>query len=125
MPRPAAAPPELVAERKRRRSGKASTAAMSRELKIATMTAFNFGDGVKWLLWLKTNKPALFVELLKKCMTPDDLEGDTNITFVVQQVAINGAPIPGVTNSPIASHVATPRISSSQGEVIDAEVRSG
>lgn len=121
MPRKIATTPEVLAERKRRQTGKASAATISRELKIATMTAFNFGDGVKWLLWLKQHKPALFVEILKKCMSTNDEEGPGDIKFIVQQVNIIASPVSGVTNSPIQGHIAAPRLAANNGEIIDAE----
>lgn len=121
MPRKIATTPEVLAERKRRQTGKFSSATISREIKIATMVAFNFGDAVKWLLWLKQHKPALYVEILKKCISTNDDEGPNEIKFIVQQVNIVAAPVPGVTNSPIQGHIAAPRLAANNGEIIDAE----
>ena len=122
MSRNADAPPEIRAERKRRAAQKVSAKTISRELKIATLAAFNMAGGIKYVYWLSQHKHALFVELMKKCMGNDDGEGDTNITFVVQQIAMQAQPVSGVTNSPSAGHISGPAQPVLTGEVIDAEV---
>lgn len=121
MPRKAV-PPELQAERKRRSEQKVTSRTISRELKIATLAAYNMAGGVKYLYWLSQHKHAIFAELMKKCMGNDDSEGDTNITFVVQQITMQAKPVPGVLNSPIAGHIAGPQPNTEIIEVIDAEL---
>lgn len=85
------------------------------------MAALNLAGGIKYFYWLSQHKHALFVELVKKCMGNDDGDTDTNITFIVQTIAMEARPVPGVINSPIAGHISTqPRLEQT-GEVIDAE----
>lgn len=124
MPRKPAPPPELVAERKRRQSGKANRPTLNRELEIGLQVALDFVGGTKYLIKLAQTKPALFVQLLGKYAGKEGAEAETDIRFIVQQFTINATPIPGVSNSPIQGHVSAPRLAASNGEVIDAEVKS-
>lgn len=123
MPRKPADPPELVAERKRKRTGKVSKARLNTELEIGLRLMYDYMGGVRWLVHLAKNKPALAVQLLCKYAGKEDAEIDSDIRYVVQQFTINAAPIAGVTNSPIVGHVSAPRLAASNGEVVDAEVK--
>lgn len=118
MPRKPGPPAEVKAERTRRKRG-ATVREISRELRIGTMCAYDMAGGVKYLYWLSQHKHGLFVELLKKCINPNEAEGPQNLTFLVQQVAISAAPVAGVSNSPIAGHIAGPPHAANTGEVID------
>ena len=121
MPRKPGPPAEVKAERKRRAKG-ATAREISRELRIATMTALDMAGGVEYIYRLsQRSNPTLFVELLKKCINPNDVEGAANLTFLVQQVAIAAAPVAGVSNSPIAGHIAGPTQAANNGEVIDVQ----
>ncbi len=123
MPRPPAPPKELVAERKRARSGrKPSKARLNSELEIGLRLMYDYMGGVKWLIKMAQTKPALVFQLMGKYAGKEDSEMETEINYVVQQFTINAAPIPGVTNSPIQGHIAAPRLAVSNGEVVDAEV---
>lgn len=123
MPRKDAEPPELVAERKRKLSGKASAAALNREMAIGLQVALDYVGGVNYFIHLAKTKPALFTQLIGKYAGKEGADAETEIRFVVQQFTINAAPIPGVTNSPIQGHVSAPRLAVSNGEVVDAEVK--
>lgn len=100
---------------------------LARELRIATMVAYDMVGGVKYLKWLALHKPAIYAELLKKCMGSDSqAESDgEGTTIVVKQLTIDARPVPGVINSPIAGHIAGPAVPNSTGEVIDAVIRNG
>jgi hypothetical protein len=97
---------------------------ISRDIRLQTLTALNFVGGVQFLVRQarkKNNAP--FMALLAKCLQQDDGAQDSSVTFVVRTLNVQGGPVPGVLNSPIAGHVMAPRLIANGGEVIDAEPR--
>ena len=130
MPRsagPLGPPSEILMEESPRDVKKATPRMLARELRIATMVAYDMVGGVKYLRWLALHKPAIYAELLKKCMGSDaQAEASSEgITFVVRNLTVEAKPVPGVINSPIAGHIAGPQVADSTGEIIDAVIRNG
>lgn len=110
------------AKRGRKRRGAPldfSNNTLSQDARAAVMSAFTFVGGVKWLVKLAQQpNPALFVQLLGKCIkTNDGGDAAAGVTFVVQQFNVQAAPTPGVIASPIAEHVPPLRL------VANAETR--
>lgn len=130
MPRRAATelpPDDICTDVSERNVKKATPRLLARELRIATMVAYDMVGGVKYLKWLAKHYPPVYAELLKKCMGSDAQAEGTGegTTIVVRQLTIDARPVPGVINSPIAGHIAGPQLPESTGEVIDAVIRNG
>lgn len=103
---------------------KAPTAhAMSRELRVMAMTSLGFVGGVKYLEKVAKSNPAAYLAFIAKVVAVknDGADGDAGRTFVVRTLNVIAQPTPGVINSPVAGHIAAPRLIANGGEVIDAE----
>jgi hypothetical protein len=99
-----------------------TSASMSRELKIMAMTSLGFVGGVKYLEKVaKTNPSAYLAFLAKTLVVKDATEEVGDTTFVVRTLNIIAQPTPGVINSPVAGHIAEPRLIARSGEIIDNE----
>lgn len=100
---------------------------ISRELRTQVLTALTFVGGVDFLVE-QARKPnnTAFMALLGKCLIQEDGSGDSGLRIVVQQLNITQAqPVAGVLNSPIAGHIAPPRLVVNGGEVVDMEEGPG
>ena len=78
--------------------------------------------GEVWLAKLAMEHPSDFAWLLAKLLPREGVTDLGNYTFIVQQLHVPAAPIPGVLNSPIAAHIdLTARRLGGGGPVIEAE----
>jgi hypothetical protein len=100
-----------------------TAAAMSRELRVMAMTSLGFVGGVKYLERVAKTNPAAYLAFLAKVVAVknDGAEIDGSRTYVVRTLNVIAQPTPGVINSPVAGHIAAPRLVANGGEVIDAE----
>lgn len=106
-----------------------SAAAITREIQVGLLASLRLAGGAtKFLNALRKSHPELYVGLLVKygagLLTGKDA-GQAGVTFIVEEIKVIGAPVPGVIASPIAAHVSSPplRLAAAGGEVIDAEPR--
>lgn len=114
-----AAPPAKRGGRKPGQKNKLSAASISRELREMGLTSFHFVGGVQYLNRIAKKNPAAYLQFIAKLIKTDDQADPAGITFVIQQVNIAGAPIKGVTNSPVLEHVSPVKLAAVNGEVID------
>lgn len=122
MARPRKNPSDLPPLEKKR----VTASTMSRELKIMAMTSLGFVGGVKYLEKVaKTNPSAYLAFLAKTLVVRDVAEEQGETTFVVRTLNIIAQPTPGVINSPVAGHIAAPRLIAQSGEIIDNEAVQG
>ena len=102
-----------------------SANAVNRELRAMWMTSLNFVGGVKYLNWLAKKHPSVYMQGLARLIKTGDsgtMGDDSGITFVVQQINVTAAPVPGVLASPVAAHVHPQlRLAAAGGEVVDVE----
>lgn len=111
-----------IARGERANPVKAGTkAGVSRDIRVQVLTALNFVGGVKYLARQAEKNPGAFLALVGKCLQQDDGTQDRVTNFVIQQLVISGAPVPGVLASPIAAHVAPLRLVGNGAEVIENE----
>lgn len=104
------------------RKGPTTKAHISREIRLQVLEALTRVGGVDYLVrQAKKPNPTPFLALLGKCLIQEDGTGDQNVTFVVQTVNVQAAPVAGVINSPISGHVAPPRLVAQGGDIVDME----
>lgn len=95
-------------------------ASLSRELKVMAATSLGFMGGVQYLNKVAKSHPAAYMAFLAKVLVvKDDNEEVGNRTYVVRTINVIAQPTPGVINSPVAGHIAAPRLVANGGEVID------
>ena len=100
-----------------------SPQAMARELRVMAMTSLGFVGGVQYLARIAKSNPAAYLAFLAKVVAVKQDAGtdDASRTYVVRTLNVIAQPTPGVINSPVAGHIAQPRLIANGGEVIDAE----
>jgi hypothetical protein len=115
------APPSKEGGRKRapRTPRKLTAASISRELREMGLTSLHFVGGVQYLNRIAKKNPAAYLAFIAKLIKTDDGADPGGITFVVQQVNVQGVPIKGVVNSPVVEHVVPLKLAAANGEVID------
>lgn len=91
---------------------KVTAATISKDLRLMGMASLNFLGGVKYLVAVAKSEPGAYLSFLSKCLVRDDESAAAGLNVVVQQlvVAADAKPVPGVLNSPIAQHIAPPRL---------------
>lgn len=110
--------PKRVARKRGQRSYTAAT--ISRDIRAMGLTSLHFMGGVKYLNKVAKSNPAAYLAFIAKLIKQDDASAhDGGITFIVQTLAVNAGPVPGVIASPIAEHIAPPLKLISNGVVDD------
>lgn len=100
---------------------KGTKAGISKDIRLQVLTALHFVGGVQYLIkQAKKSNPQGFLNLVGKCLTQEDGSADREMTFLIQQINVTAAPVPGVLNSPIAGHIAPVRLVSNgtQGPLV-------
>ncbi len=115
-----AAPPAKPGARKRG-PNKLSAATISREIREMGLTAFRFVGGVRYLNRVAAKNPAAYLPFISKLIKTEDGTDSSGITFVVQQINVNGEPIKGVVNSPVLEHVTPLKLAAANSEVIEVD----
>lgn len=108
--------------RKKRDSGNEFTAkTISRDIRLMCATSLNFLGGVKYLTKVAKSNPGAYLQFVARCLVREDGTDSGGTTFVIQQLNVTAAPVPGVINSPVLEHIAPLKLVANGGEVIDAE----
>lgn len=103
---------------RKRGPNKLSAATISREIREMGLTSFRFVGGVQYLNRIAQKNPAAYLAFISKLIKTEDGADSSGITFVVQQINVNGQPIAGVVNSPVVEHVAPLQLVASNGETV-------
>ena len=75
-------------------------------IKVELLAAFDMVGARRYLAKQAIANPPAFMHLLGKVLPPEVREeAVAGVTFLIQQLNVQGAPIKGVTNSPVAEHV--------------------
>lgn len=89
-----------------------TAASISKDLRLMGMASLNFLGGVKYLVAVAKSEPGAYLAFLSKCLVRDDESAAAGLNVTVQQLIVgaDAKPVPGVLNSPIAQHIAPPRL---------------